>query len=272
MRVFPRSIPQTCKLPCGCLLTPSSGAANRFPEKCDADSEGTRSLNINASRRLAQATSTRSILLIYISTDYVFPGNPGDAPYEADATPDPPNFYGQTKYDGEKAVLEENSEKNLGIVLRVPVLYGSAEEPSESTINVLMDVVWKAQTKDSKIIMDDWAQKYPTNTEDIARVLFDVASKYWTMGEARSELPRILQFSSEEKFTKFEICQLFAEIMGLPIGGIHGNKEAGNPEATVKRPYDTHLSSQTIKDLDINVQTQDFQSWWLVVSIPYNQI
>lgn len=192
----------------------------------------------------------------------MFPGTPGDAPYDVDATPRPPNFYGQTKLDGERAVLEETKESSLGIVLRVPVLYGSAEEPSESAINVLMDLVWKAQEKNADITMDDWAQRYPTNTEDVGRVCFDVASKYLAANETRSSLPKVLHFSAEDKFTKFEICQLFAEILGLPLTGMKGKKDAGDPKATIQRPYDTHLSSQKIKDLGISVKTQDFQSWW----------
>lgn len=219
-------------------------------------------MNIDASRRLAQATTSRSILLIYISTDYVFPGTPGDAPYEADAAPRPPNFYGQTKLDGEKAVLEETKASNLGIVLRVPVLYGSAENPGESAINVLMDLVWKAQEKDAEITTDDWAQRYPTNTEDVGRVCFDVASKYLAANEGRKNLPKVLQFSAEDGFTKFEICQLFGEIMGLPLIGMKGKKDAGDPNAAVQRPYNTHLSNQVLKDLGINVKTQDFQAWW----------
>ncbi len=244
------------------LLTLLIGAANRFPDKCDADPDAARALNIDATRRLSQATSSRSILIIYVSTDYVFSGTPGESPYEADATPDPPNLYGETKLDGETAVLDETKESNLGIVLRVPILYGSAQEPKESAINVLMDLVWDAQESEAGIIMDDWAQRYPTNTEDVGRVLFDVASKYLAAGDARSSLPRVLQFSSEDKFTKFEICQLFAEIMGLHLAGMKGNRSADDPKGTGKRPYDTHLSTQSLKDLGIDVHTQDFKAWW----------
>ena len=247
------------------LLTLWLGAANRFPDKCDVDPEGTRALNIDTSRQLAQAANSRSILLIYISTDYVFPGTPGDAPYEADAATNPPNLYGQSKLDGEKAVLEETKESSLGVVLRVPVLYGSVEEPKESSINALMDSMWKAQEKDTEINVDDWAQRYPTNTEDVGRVCFDIASKYLVPADAKTQLPKVLQFSSEDKYTKFEICQLFAEILGLPLAGIKGNKEASDPNAKVQRPYDTHLSSQRIKNLGINVHTQDFQAWWSVL-------
>ena len=66
-------------------------AANRFPDLCTADPEAARALNVGSSRALAEATIARGIFLIYISTDYVFPGRPGEAPYKVDATPNPPN-------------------------------------------------------------------------------------------------------------------------------------------------------------------------------------
>lgn len=125
-----------------------------------------------ATSSLAQAAAAQSAFLIYISTDYVFPGRPGEAPYEAQSETNPPNLYGQTKLDGEKAALAAYEGRAAGsaVVLRVPVLYGSAETPAESAVNVLLDAVWKSQTEDKKIKMDHWAPRYPTNTEDAGRV------------------------------------------------------------------------------------------------------
>ncbi|KAL7790854.1 hypothetical protein V8C37DRAFT_383426 [Trichoderma ceciliae] len=239
-------------------------AAQRFPDKVDKDPEGARVLNVTASKSLASVTAARDIFMIYISTDYVFPGRPGDAPYEADATPGPTNLYGQTKLDGEKAVLEEYGvagKEGLGIVLRVPVLYGHAETPSESAVNVLMDSVWKAQTGGTKIKMDHWALRYPTNTGDIGRVCHDVAIKYLDSGD-RKDLPRILQFSSEDRMTKYEICRVFGDIMGLSIANIEPNTEGNDPNASVQRPYDCHLSTRELRSLEIDVSTCDFVSWW----------
>lgn len=113
--------------------------------------------------------------MIYISTDYVFPGKPGDAPYEAEAAPAPTNLYGQTKLDGEHAVIEEferAGKPGLGVVLRVPVLYGDANVPAESAVNGLMDSVRQAQEEGRKIKMDHWAIRFPTNTEDVGRVCY----------------------------------------------------------------------------------------------------
>jgi len=149
------------------------GAANRFPDKVDKDPEGTRAINVEATRTLARLCAHRDILLIYISTDYVFPGRPGEAPYEADTPPGPTNLYGQTKLDGEQAVLDafqQAGKEGLCVVFRVPVLYGPAHTNAESAVNVLMDAVLKVQ-KGEKVVMDAWALRYPTHTEDVARVL-----------------------------------------------------------------------------------------------------
>lgn len=164
----------------------------------------------------------------------MFPGKPGEAPYQATAEPAPTNLYGQTKLDGERAVLEATQESRLGVVLRVPVLYGKAGEPKESAVNVLMDALWKSQEKSTEIKMDAWAQRYPTNTEDVARVCFDIAAKYLE-AESRGNLPKILQFSSEDKMTKYEICQTFADLMGLPMDGIKADEQGGGSTADVQR-------------------------------------
>lgn len=164
----------------------SPGAAQRFPDKVEKDPEASRALNVTATKSLAGLCAARGILLVYISTDYVFSGKEGEAPYEADATPSPPNLYGETKLDGERAVFEEYDKhpgsQGLGLTLRVPVLYGKAETPSESATNTLMDVVWKAQDG-NKVNMDHWSIRYPTNTEDVGRVCH---------GESLSAVPFVL--------------------------------------------------------------------------------
>ncbi|KHO01475.1 NAD dependent epimerase/dehydratase family protein [Metarhizium album ARSEF 1941] len=238
-------------------------AAQRFPDRVDKDPEGARALNIDASRRLARVALSRGILLIYISTDYVFPGIPGDAPYEADATPQPTNLYGQTKFDGERAILDEAAKAGkpgAAIVLRVPVLYGHAETPAESAVNVLMESVCEG----ARIKMDHWAVRYPTNTADVGRVCRDVAAKYLDAGESGHgrSLPSILQFSSEDKMTKYEICQLFGQIMGLDTSNIEANTQGNDPNATVQRPYDCHLSTKLLQELGIDVSTCNFADWW----------
>jgi S-adenosylmethionine synthetase len=199
-------------------------------------------------------------LLIYISTDYVFPGRQGEAPYGANATPAPTNIYGETKLDGEKAVLATSQN---AVVLRVPVLYGVTDPEDnnkESAVNILMDSLQKAQKETVK--MDDYAIRYPTNTEDVARVCADIA-KYYAASSTK-ELPKVLQFSSEDRMTKYEISQKFAEIMGLPLDNMVADAESGKKPAAdgTLRPYDCHLDTAELKKLGIDVSTMDFVAWW----------
>lgn len=89
----------------------------------------------------------------------------------------------------------------------------------------------------------------------------DVAVRYLEEKD-RAKLPRVLQFSAEDKYTKYEICQLFAEIMGINIDKMEANKEGNDPSASVQRPYDCHLSTKALKSIGIDVSTQSFPGWW----------
>jgi dTDP-4-dehydrorhamnose reductase len=201
---------------------------------------------VTATSRLAQAAKQHGAFFLYISTDYVFPGVKGEAPYHATSKPSPSNIYGQTKLDGEEATSNHG-----GTILRVPVLYGPTEDNSESAVNVLMDALYKSQKEPVK--MDDWALRYPTNTEDVARVCVDIA---------RHKAKGILQFSSEDRMTKYEICSVFGEIMGLPVDGFEPDREGGKAKDGTVRPYDCHLDTSGLKDLGIDVSTVDFVAWW----------
>jgi hypothetical protein len=50
--------------------------------------------------------------------------------------------------------------------------------------------------------------------------------------------------------------------MGLPLDGLIANTEGNDPNASVQRPYDCHLSSQALAGLGIDISTQDFTAWW----------
>ena len=158
-------------------------------------------------------------------------------------------------------------------MLRVPVLYGDvipAGNNSESAVNVLLDTVYKASETGTtaNISMDDWALRYPTNTLDVGRVCKDIAEKYLSNRDSATHktqsLPQILHFSSEDRYTKYEICQLIAEVLGVSIeDGMKPNKQGNEPGKAV-RPYDAHLDTKELKDLGIDVSTMDFAAWWYV--------
>ncbi len=131
----------------------------------------------------------------------------------------------------------------------------------------------------AKIKMDDWAIRYPTNTEDVGRVLVDICQLYLDTAASSTTtsssspgppLPQILHFSSEDRYTKYRICAMLADILGLPLDGMEAwdptaedaaADKGGNGDAVV-RPYDCHLDTAVLKGLGIDVSTVDFVGWW----------
>jgi len=221
---------------------------------------------------LASHTARRNILLIYISTDYVFSGRPGEAPYKPDAPTGPTNIYGQSKLDGEKSVLQETEGRHdggrvLGLALRVPLLFGKTvdeNDPSIDGIHMLVKQIWEAQSikeGEAKIRTDDYALRYPTATQDVARVVFDLSKLY--LETTDKELPRIVHFSSQQPYTRFQMAEILADILGLSIDGLERwdpSKEEVKSDTT--RPYNTQLDISGLTELGIDNSTGDFRGWW----------
>ena len=45
-------------------------------------------------------------------------------------------------------------------------------------------------------------------------------------------------------------------------GGGDGGGKGGGAATAVQRPYDTHLSTRSLKELGIDTYAQDFGAWW----------
>jgi dTDP-4-dehydrorhamnose reductase len=76
-------------------------------DRCEADPTLAHQLNTELPAQIADACARRKIRLVHISTDAVFDGQRQGMYMETD-TPTPTGVYSQTKYQGEKAVLEIN--------------------------------------------------------------------------------------------------------------------------------------------------------------------
>lgn len=80
-------------------------AAYTAVDRAEDDEELCRKVNAEGTWNLAQICRGLSAKMIYISTDYVFPGT-GETPFEADDSKGPLNVYGRTKLAGEEAVRD----------------------------------------------------------------------------------------------------------------------------------------------------------------------
>jgi dTDP-4-dehydrorhamnose reductase len=81
-----------------------NAAAHTAVDKAESEPELARCLNATAPAALAQAAAAIGAWLVHYSTDYVFNGQGDQAWRESDAT-GPLSVYGQTKLEGEQAIV-----------------------------------------------------------------------------------------------------------------------------------------------------------------------
>lgn len=74
-------------------------AAMSDTKLAESDTKRSYLVNVTGTANMAEAARQQGKRLIYISTDYVFPGTTGD--YKESDEPNPSNWYGFTKYAGE---------------------------------------------------------------------------------------------------------------------------------------------------------------------------
>ncbi len=126
----------------------------------DAESQEEAALRVNGTgpEVLAAACREHGVVLLQVSTDYVFAGD-AQKPYPEDAAAGPRSAYGRTKLAGERAVLD--TLPDTGYVVRTAWLYG-AYGP-----NFVRTMIELEGVKDALDVVDD-QRGQPTWTADLA--------------------------------------------------------------------------------------------------------
>ena len=95
-------------------------AAYTNVDKAESDEALCRKLNAEAPKLLAEAMREVNGLLVQISTDYVFGGDPYNTPCREDQKGTPTGVYGQTKLDGEENIKAVGCDY---VIIRTAWLY-----------------------------------------------------------------------------------------------------------------------------------------------------
>ena len=120
-------------------------------------------INHLGTKYIAEAVRSVDAKMLYLSTDYVFPGT-GDKPWETDDPTGPLNVYGQSKLDGELAV-SGTLEKYF--IVRIAWVFGlNGKNFIKTMINV-------GKTHDTVRVVNDQIGT-PTYTLDLSRLLVDM--------------------------------------------------------------------------------------------------
>lgn len=123
-----------------------------------------RAINVDGTQNIANAAKKIDAKMVYLSTDYVFDGQ-GTQPWEPDCKDYKPlNVYGQTKLDGELAVVNTLDKY---FIVRIAWVFGV------NGANFIKTMLKLSKNHDELTVVSDQIGT-PTYTYDLARLLVDM--------------------------------------------------------------------------------------------------
>lgn len=213
-------------------------AAYTNVDKAESDEAFCRVLNAEAPRNLAEAMKEANGLLIHISTDYVFGGDPYNIPCREDQQGTPTGAYGRTKLEGEKNILATGCDS---VILRTAWLYS---EYGKNFVKTMLNLT--ATKPQLKVVFDQAGT--PTYAYDLARAIQTILQDYSTENPTKGySKAGIYHFSNEGVCSWYDFTKVIAELAGqteCDIQPCHSN-EFPSP---VKRPAYSVLDKTKIKE------------------------
>jgi dTDP-4-dehydrorhamnose reductase len=214
------------------LIKPSvvfNAAAYTAVDKAEEEKEQAYAVNELGVKNLAEICKKLNILLLHISTDYVFDGDKKE-PYVETDFPNPTSIYGASKLAGEIA-LQNTWEKH--IILRVSWVFG------EQGNNFVKTMLRLAKDRNELSVVDDQFGG-PTSAIDIAKVLLDLAiddKKDFGLYHLESN-PNVSWHGFAQKI--FEEAKVRGLIKNIPLVNAINSSQFATP---VKRPANSKLAS-----------------------------
>lgn len=138
-------------------------AAYTAVEKAESEKELCYAVNVLGTKYVAEVCKEIDAKMVYISTDYVFDGE-GDSPFTVTDLPNPINYYGQTKYEGE---LEVQSLLDKYFIVRISWVFGVHGN------NFVKTMLKLGKERDEVSVVSDQIGS-PTYTFDLAELLVDI--------------------------------------------------------------------------------------------------
>ena len=212
-------------------------AAYTNVDKAESDEALCRKLNAEAPKLLAEAMKEVDGLLVQISTDYVFGGDPYNKPCREEQKGTPTGVYGKTKLEGEKNIEAVGCDY---VIIRTAWLY------SEFGKNFVKTMLNLTATKPKLNVVFDQAGT-PTYAYDLAMVIKNILADY------EKECPKdgyskngIYHFSNEGVCSWFDFTKKIAELAGNTECDIQPCYSDEFP-SPVKRPAYSVLDKTKIK-------------------------
>ena len=199
-------------------------------------------LNATAPKNLAIAIKEVNGLLVHISTDYVFGGDPYNTPCKEDQKGMPTGVYGKTKLHGEQGVVASNCNY---VILRTAWLYS---EFGKNFVKTMLNLT--ATKPQLKVVFDQTGT--PTFAKDLANTISVIVDDYKKESQTYNQCAAytksgIYHYSNEGVCSWFDFTKMIAEYSGQTACDIQPCHSEEFP-SPVKRPAFSVLDKTKVKN------------------------
>ena len=179
-------------------------AAYTNVDKAEEDVELCALLNAKAPENLAVAMKEAEGLLVHVSTDYVFGGDPYNTPCTEEQKGTPTGVYGQTKLDGENAIQTVGCNH---VIIRTAWLYS---EFGRNFVKTMLNLT--AVKPQLNVVFDQTGT--PTYALDLAEAIAAVIADYSASDSERYEKSGVYHYSNEGVCSWYDFTKMIAEYAG----------------------------------------------------------
>lgn len=211
-------------------------AAYTNVDKAEDDVDFCALLNAKAPENLAVAAKEAGALLVHVSTDYVFGGDPYNTPCTEDQKGTPTGVYGLTKLQGEQAIQASGCDH---VIIRTAWLY------SEFGKNFVKTMLNLTATKPQLNVVFDQTGT-PTYALDLAEAIAVVIADYAASESETYANTGVYHYSNEGVCSWFDFTRMIAEYAGNKDCDIQPCHSDEFP-SKVKRPAYSVLDKTKIK-------------------------
>ena len=214
------------------IVSKASSKAWTNVDKAETAGEIVETLNATAPENLAKVMKEVGGLLVHISTDYVFGGDPYNTPCREDQKGTPTGVYGLTKLHGEQKIQATGVDY---IILRTAWLYS---EFGHNFVKTMLNLT--ATHPQLKVVFDQCGT--PTYAGDLANTIFDIVENRKYEGNSG-----IYHFSNEGVTSWYDFTKAIAALAGHDNCNIQPCHSDEFP-SPVKRPAYSVLDKTKIKE------------------------
>ena len=196
-------------------------AAMTNVDLCETQKDLATKINAKATEILSKQAAKIRAYFLYVSTDYVFDGKSGMK--KENDTPNPVDFYGESKLAGERAVMDLASS---WCIARTSTPFGLHQTKKSFPIWVTENLQSK---KEIQVVTDQYTS--PTYVPNLSQMIIELATR---------QISDIIHVAGASRISRYDMAKSVAEKLNLD-SNLLKTTSINDMNWTAKRPRDSSL-------------------------------